>query len=103
MIEAVAKAIGPLIEGDNAIYWASEYGRPIPRDSVIAIAIAAIEAIREPTHGITRAMAESRATDDEGQFEPLMDLIDFSGENKAHTVLAQAWRDGIDAILKDTE
>lgn len=61
----------------------------------------AILAIREPTHVITRAMAESRAHDDEGDFEPLMDLIDFSGENKTCTVLAQAWRDGIDAILKD--
>jgi hypothetical protein len=46
-------------------------------------------------------MAESRARDDEGEFEALMDLIDFSGENKTRAVLAQAWRDGIDAILKD--
>lgn len=61
----------------------------------------AIMMLREPTHSITRAMAESRARDDEGQFEPLMDLIDFSGQNKTHTVLAQAWRDAIDAILKD--
>jgi hypothetical protein len=61
----------------------------------------ALAALREPTHAITKAMAESRATDDEGQFEIMLDLLDFSGENKTHTVLAQAWRDGIDAILKD--
>lgn len=62
---------------------------------------AAITTLREPTHAITRAMAESRATDDEGQFEIMLDLLDFSGENKTHTVLAQAWRDGIDAVLRD--
>jgi len=61
----------------------------------------AIIKLREPTHAIIRAMAESRARDDEGEFEPLMDLIDFSGENKTYTVLAQAWRDAIDAILRE--
>lgn len=62
---------------------------------------AAIATLREPTHAITRAMAESCATDDEGEFPIMLDLLDFSGENKAHTVLAQAWRDGIDAVLRD--
>lgn len=61
----------------------------------------AIATLREPIHAITRAMAESRAHDDEGEFPIMLDLLDFSGENKAHTVLAQAWRDGIDAVLRD--
>lgn len=51
----------------------------------------------------TKAMAESRATDDEGQFEPLCDLIGFSGENKTRTVLRQAWADGVRAILAEGE
>lgn len=65
-----------------------------------AQALAAIRAIEamgravvpvEADYAITRAMAESRASDDEGQFEPMCDLLDFSGENKAHTVLRAAW------------
>lgn len=52
---------------------------------------------RVPAHSIVRAMAESTARDDEGKFEPLGDLIGFSGENKTHTVLRQAWADGLDA------
>lgn len=34
-----------------------------------------------------RPMAESRAWDDEGFFDPLCDLLDFSGENARRTVL----------------
>lgn len=39
---------------------------------------------------IVRAMAESKATDDEGQFDSLGDLIGFSGENKTRTVVCAA-------------
>lgn len=51
----------------------------------------------EPPHAIIKAMAESRAWDDEGEFEMLGDLIGFSGENKNHTVLKAAYRAAIAA------
>ena len=51
----------------------------------------------EPTEGILRAMAESRASDDEGVFDPLLDLIGFSGDNKTCTVLREAYRKAIAA------
>lgn len=44
-IERVAKAIRPLIEADGKIYWAFEYGRPVPQKSIDAIAAAAIRAL----------------------------------------------------------
>jgi len=44
----------------------------------------------EVTHKMIKAAAESRARDDEGQFEPLCDLIGFSGENKTRTVIREA-------------
>ncbi len=43
-----------------------------------------------------RAMAESRAFDDEGRFEPLSDLLGFSGENKVRTVLRAAYQAAIE-------
>jgi len=45
----------------------------------------------EPTAMILSAMATSKARDGEGTFPMLMDLIDFSGENKTHTVLKAAY------------
>ncbi len=39
---------------------------------------------------MVRAASADRAKDDEGQFQPLCDLIDFSGENKTRTVLKSA-------------
>ncbi len=51
----------------------------------------------EPTHQMIRAAAESVAHDDEGAFEPVMDLLGFSGENKTHTVLRQLLIDAIAA------
>jgi hypothetical protein len=45
----------------------------------------------KPTHAMIKAMAESRATDDEGEFPAMLDLLDFSGENKTHTVLEAAY------------
>ena len=43
-----------------------------------------------PTPEMVRAAIESQATDDEGTFPPLLDLIDFSGENKTRTVIRAA-------------
>jgi phosphoserine phosphatase len=56
-----------------------------------------VVAPREPTHEITRAMSESVAVDDGGAFPSLCDLLelDFSGENKTHTVLRAAYRAAI--------
>lgn len=51
----------------------------------------------EPTFSILNAMASSTAKDDEGTFEPLMDLIGFSGENKTQAVLKQVWKDSVKA------
>tara|TARA_R100001480_G_scaffold146109_3_gene144577 strand:+ start:5726 stop:6811 length:1086 start_codon:yes stop_codon:yes gene_type:complete len=48
-----------------------------------------------PTHDQIKAMSESRATDDDGEFPMVCDLIDFSGENKTHTVLREAYASAI--------
>lgn len=45
----------------------------------------------KPTPEIIKAMAESRAVDDEGEFPAMLDLLDFSGENKTRTVLEAAY------------
>ena len=58
--------------------------RPIPEGYVLVPV--------EPTRELISAMACSVARDDEGEFLPLMDLIDFSGENKTHTVLRAAYK-----------
>lgn len=49
----------------------------------------------EPEQKILTAMAVSKAIDDEGEFLALMDLIDFSGENKITTVLKCAYKEAI--------
>jgi glycerol kinase len=90
MIEMVARAI---CEADCGRVTEDELAR------CTELARAALEAMCEPTHEIIKAMAESRARDDEGEFPPVCDLIDYSGENKRYTVLKQAWRDGIGAAL----
>lgn len=51
----------------------------------------------EPAREVISAMATSSAKDDEGDFPPLMDLLDFSGENKLHTVLRAAYRAALDS------
>lgn len=51
----------------------------------------------EPDHEIIQAMAESRAVDDEGEFPAMLDLLDFSGQNKTHTVLRAAYAAAITA------
>lgn len=45
-----------------------------------------------------RAAASSRAHDDEGQFEPLLYLINFGGENKTRMVIFAAIYDAIRAL-----
>jgi hypothetical protein len=49
---------------------------------------------------MVRAMSESRAVDDEGEFPTLGDLLDFSGENKTHTVIKAAYRTAISSSPK---
>jgi len=60
MIEQVAKAIAPVIERDNDIYWAGEYGRPMPQESAERVARAAIEAMRLHTAPMHQAMERSQ-------------------------------------------
>jgi hypothetical protein len=54
----------------------------------------------EPTHEMVSAMSCSKARDSEGEFPALLDLIDFSGENKTHTVLRAAYAAMIAAAPK---
>ena len=58
---------------------------------------------RVATHRMISAMATSSATDDEGEFPALMELLDFSGENARHTVLRAAYRDVILAAEQETQ
>ena len=51
----------------------------------------------EPTAEITKAMAESRAQSDEGEFWPLHDLLGLQGENETRLVIREAWRAGLAA------
>lgn len=53
-----------------------------------------------PDHSSIKAMAESKAIDDEGEYECIMDLIDFSGENKLHTALRFAYFEAVDKAPK---
>jgi len=50
-----------------------------------------------PTAEIISAMATSKARDDEGEFPLLMDLLDYSGENKTRTVLTEAYSAALNA------
>ena len=52
---------------------------------------------KEPSHLMIAAMACSQAKDDEGEFPSMLDLLDFSGENKAHAVLKAAYHAAVDA------
>ena len=49
----------------------------------------------EPDHAMISAALCSVASDDEGSFPCLLDLLDFSGENKAVTVIREALRAAI--------
>ena len=79
------------------------WGDPITADivrSIVATFTPAAPAVpdgwvmvpREPTVGMISAMMTSTARDDEGAFPMLMDHLDYSGENKSHTVLKAAYR-----------
>lgn len=50
---------------------------------------------------MVRAANGSRAGDDEGEFEPLTDLLGFSGENKTHTVVRAAIVAALRAIAEE--
>ncbi|AGS80963.1 hypothetical protein [Caulobacter phage Cr30] len=45
----------------------------------------------EPTHELLQAMSESVAITDEGEYLPLCDIIDCSGENLLHNILRAAY------------
>lgn len=51
---------------------------------------------------VARAMQEAVIRDDEGEFPRLFDLLDFSGENKARTVVNGLARAAIAAMPADT-
>ncbi|MEP5730814.1 MAG: hypothetical protein ABJL67_15760 [Sulfitobacter sp.] len=51
-----------------------------------------------PNHAMERAALESRANDDEGQFQSLSDLLDFSGQNKSYTVVREAICEALRAL-----
>lgn len=88
-------------------YWAGrdsdpdsqEYWWQNSKENFIAETRAVLMAVRD--NAPTRAMAESQARGDEGIFLPLLDLLDFSGENARDMVLRAAWCAAIDAILND--
>lgn len=48
-------------------------------------------------------MAESRAKDDEGEFDCLFDLINFSGENKTRTVIRSSLMVALNKIVEYLE
>jgi len=49
-----------------------------------------IAALDNPSPELVSALLTSQATDDEGEFPILLDLLGFSGENKARTVAIAA-------------
>lgn len=55
------------------------------------------------TSEMISAAATSQATDDEGTWLPLMDLINFSGENKTRTVIRAALESALAAAPKLVE
>lgn len=57
----------------------------------------------EPTPERISAMMTSQARDDEGEFPMLMDLIDFSGENKNRAACAAAYRAAVSSPAPSTE
>lgn len=87
MLEKAARAAGEAVSG------------VLCTPDRIAVARAVLMAVRD--NAPTRAMAESQARGDEGIFLPLLDLLDFSGENARDMVLRAAWCAAIDAILNE--
>ena len=95
MLERAARAVGSVVLGPD------ERGGPVFPDYYTALELArtVLTAVRD--NAPTRAMAESQARGDEGIFLPLLDLLDFSGENARDMVLRAAWCAAIDAILNE--
>jgi len=63
---------------------------------------AAVILMLDPTSQMVRAATESVAEDGEGgEFAPLFDLLDFSGENKTRLVVTQALKASAAAILNE--
>lgn len=52
----------------------------------------------EELEAVAEAMRNAVIRDDEGEFPRLFDLLDFSGENKAHTVVYGLARAAIVAL-----
>lgn len=87
-LEAVARAICDTDHGPG--YW-DEKAESWQRVTYMRKARAAIIALADNvSHGMSAAALSDKANDDEGMWEPLGDLLDFSGENKAHTVIKSA-------------
>lgn len=85
-------AVTPDEDGDGYVFFANE----------AAAAIAAVlDAMGEPTHAMKRAALESVAVDDEGAFPSMLDMLDYSGENKAHTVIRAALKAAVAAFRED--
>lgn len=84
---------------DHAFLFASGYraalaAQPVkPAEGYATVPI-------NPSAAMLKAMAESRAIDDEGEFPAMLDLLDFSGENKTLTVLEAAYVAAITAKEK---
>lgn len=97
MNEAMEAAARAVAEKSSGWGWAS--ARDDERDHYVSIVRAVLMAVRDKAP--TKAMAESKARDDEGEYPAMFDLLDFSGENRTQTVLRQSWEDGIDAIMSD--
>lgn len=64
---------------------------PAPTSAVSAAPSGYVLVPLKLTHEQLKAMAESRAVDDEGEFPAMLDLLDFSGENKTRTALEAAY------------
>lgn len=108
--ETVAKrdaALARLAEANQALQDAASECNDLMRQRDTALArVAELEAqcaaMREsgnnPTHEMISAALCSRAKDDEGEFPILLDLLDFSGENKSRAVATAAIKAAFDAL-----
>lgn len=95
MLDRAAMALCASIAGESRWERLTDRGRNSYRKHARAV----LMAVRD--NAPTRAMAESQACGDEGPFLPLLDLLDFSGENARDMVLRSAWCAAIDAILNE--
>lgn len=81
-------------------HWNTRIALPSPAPDAIAQA-AQLLLDAMPNYAMERAALESQAVDDEGPFYPLTDLLDFSAENKAHTVIREALCAAFRALAQD--